>query len=252
MKRVLSNNDDLQSTKFTGTFAYDSKLLKTGYGTSPDNTATSLTNSEIRLLEMRKKFRSQIAESRKRREDLAMRQEDLRFQMKRFEGFIRDNEAKRLRAVKKYLTERQIIEEKTKEGIELRVEFGKAKIACEAMRRKVEEYKKYESYLMDVIDLLPPDYIKIADNVLLGLIMRYNTLYGTYQSLLAEMNTKSKNIREAHTRLQALREEHASRILTLNSKLADLYKERSANSEQLQQLVQKFDQDHRELRKQLV
>lgn len=49
--------------------------------------------------------------------------------MKRFEGFIRDNEAKRVRAVKKYWTERQIIEEKTKEGVELRVEFGRAKIA---------------------------------------------------------------------------------------------------------------------------
>lgn len=58
-----------------------------------------------------------------------MRQENLRYQMKRFEGFIRDNEAKRVRAVKKYWTERQIIEEKTKEGVELRVEFGRAKIA---------------------------------------------------------------------------------------------------------------------------
>lgn len=29
----------------------------------------------------------------------------------------------------------------------------------EDMRRKVEEYKKYESYLMDVIDLLPPGMV---------------------------------------------------------------------------------------------
>lgn len=61
----------------------------------------------------------------------------------------------------------------------------------------------------------------------------------------------SSQIREAQARLQALREEHASRILTLNSKLADLYKERGANNEQLQQLVQTFDQGHKELRKQV-
>ncbi|EUB62660.1 Coiled-coil domain-containing protein 42A [Echinococcus granulosus] len=250
-KMALNSSANTHPSKFIESLTYESKLLKSGNGTAPENSMMNLANSDRRLLEMRKKFRSEIAESKKKREDLAVRQEDLRYQMKRFEGFIRDNEAKRIRAVKKYLTERQIIEEKTKEGVELRVEFGKAKIAYEDMRRKVEEYKKYESYLLDVIDLLPPDYIKIADNVLVGLIMRYNTLYGTYQSLLAEMNTKSKNIREAHTHLQALREEHASRILTLNSKLADLYKERAANNEQLQQLVQKFDQGHKDLRKQL-
>ncbi|VDD77825.1 unnamed protein product [Mesocestoides corti] len=210
-----------------------------------------LADSDRRLLEKRKQFQTQIAESKKKREDLMSRQENLLYQMMRFDGFIRDNEAKRVRAVSKYLTERRMIEEKTEEGARLRVEFGKAKLAYEQMRNKVEEYKKYEAYLMRVIDLLPPDYIKIADNVLGGLIVRYNTLYTTNQSLLSEMNKKSESIREANAQLQSLREEHCSRILTLNSKLADLYGERDRNNEQRQRLMQRFYQNHKELRNQL-
>uniref|UniRef100_A0A5K3FYG3 DUF4200 domain-containing protein n=1 Tax=Mesocestoides corti TaxID=53468 RepID=A0A5K3FYG3_MESCO len=209
-----------------------------------------LADSDRRLLEKRKQFQTQIAESKKKREDLMSRQENLLYQMMRFDGFIRDNEAKRVRAVSKYLTERRMIEEKTEEGARLRVEFGKAKLAYEQMRNKVEEYKKYEAYLMRVIDLLPPDYIKIADNVLGGLIVRYNTLYTTNQSLLSEMNKKSESIREANAQLQSLREEHCSRILTLNSKLADLYGERDRNNEQRQRLMQRFYQNHKELRNQ--
>ena len=55
------------------------------------------------------------------------RQEILGSQMNRFEGFIRDNEVKRVRAVKKYLNERHMIEEKTNEGASLRTEFEEAK-----------------------------------------------------------------------------------------------------------------------------
>ncbi len=85
------------------------------------------------------------------------------------------------------------------------------------MKKRVQLYKKYENYLMHVIDLLPPgkffkfaslawssicliflsdtlDYIKIADNVLGGLIMRYNTLYETNLSLRKEMNEKSEHV----------------------------------------------------------
>lgn len=38
------------------------------------------------------------------------------------------------------------------------------------------------------------DYIKIADNVIGGLIMRYNTLYETNLSLVKEMNEKSEHV----------------------------------------------------------
>lgn len=54
--------------------------------------------------------------------------------------------------------------------------------------------RHFEIIQLDRICYFVLDYIKIADNVLVGLIMRYNTLYGTYQSLLSEMNTKSQNV----------------------------------------------------------
>ncbi|KAM7541984.1 hypothetical protein Aperf_G00000011351 [Anoplocephala perfoliata] len=225
-------------------------ITKLGFEPAMQNASLSLADADRRLLETRKHFKSQIAASKKKREDLEVRQADLQQLMDRFESFIHDNEAKRTRAINKYLIERQMIEEKTIEGIKLRGDFGKAKLAYENMKRKVDEYRKYESYLMQVIDLLPADYIKIADNPLVGLIMRYNTLSGTYQSLLTEMNIKSENIREVHSQLQALREEHASRILTLNSQLADLYKERAVKSERIQQNAQQFDQDLKEMRNQ--
>nr|VZI27992.1 unnamed protein product [Spirometra erinaceieuropaei] len=119
------------------------------------------------------------------------------------------------------------------------------------MKKKVQQYKTFEEYLMQVIDMLPPDYIKIADNVLGGLIMRYNTLYETNISLLKEMNEKSEQIREAHAKLVSLREEHASHILTLNSELAALYTKRERRNESFQRHEQRFNNTHRELRAQL-
>ncbi len=63
------------------------------------------------------------------RMDLAERQEELSFQMKRFEGFVRDNETKRRRALAKCVAEGHLIEAKSAEAADLKVEFRKAKMA---------------------------------------------------------------------------------------------------------------------------
>ncbi|KAL7053684.1 hypothetical protein AAHC03_026928 [Spirometra sp. Aus1] len=226
-------------------------ITKSIYGAALLRKQIKLAEADRLLLEKRRYFQRKITASTARRTNLTNRQLELRDQMKKFEGFVRDNEAKRVRAISKYQTEMYLCKVRAREEADLKTELARVKQVYEKMKKKVQQYKTFEEYLMQVIDMLPPDYIKIADNVLGGLIMRYNTLYETNISLLKEMNEKSEQIREAHAKLVSLREEHASHILTLNSELAALYTKRERRNESFQRHEQRFNNTHRELRAQL-
>ncbi|KAM3173193.1 hypothetical protein ACTXT7_012982 [Hymenolepis weldensis] len=190
----------------------------------------------------------QILENKKKRQDLAMLQREFYDQVKRFEGFIRENEAKEERTDEKFFEELKLKEEDAKEFQQLKQQYREVIPKLEEMEEKVDKYSICESYLLEIASLLPRDYIKMADDDPLGIIMRYNTLADTYKSLLNEMNTKSEQIRELNSQLQSLREEHANRVLTVNSRLADIYKEHAVNDEIVQQNTQKFYQDIKEIR----
>ncbi|VDO04046.1 unnamed protein product [Rodentolepis nana] len=193
-------------------------------------------------------------ENKKKRQDIAVmqrergREREFCDQVKRFEGFILENEAKEERTDEKFFEELKLKEEDVKEFEKLKQQYTEIIPKLGDMEEKVDKYSICESYLLQIASLLPPDYIKMADDAPMGIIMRYNTLADTYRSLLDEMKAKSAQIRDLNSQLQSLREEHANRVLTVNSRLADLYKEHAINDEIVQQSNQNFYQDIKQIR----
>ncbi|CAH8639456.1 unnamed protein product [Heterobilharzia americana] len=165
----------------------------------------------------------------KSREQRALLQNDLNALEEcklKCQGFIKDNEVKRLRALQKFCTDNHLCIVKKKEQQELVSELKKAKERYASLNAKVAGLKKYEIYLQKVVDTLPKDYIKLADDAIIGLIMRYNSLHDTNERLKREMETKAEELRQAQNDLRKLKESHRFLLFNKNSELSALYNER--------------------------
>nr|CAH8875294.1 unnamed protein product [Trichobilharzia regenti] len=153
-----------------------------------------LVEATAELKEKRKVFAEKMAKSREQRVLLQHDVNALEERKLKCQSFIRDNDAKRWRALQKFCTDNHLCTVKKKERQNLISELRKAKELYASLLAKVANLKKYETYLQTVVDSLPKDYIKLADDAIIGLIMRYNSLHSTNERLKREMETKAEEV----------------------------------------------------------
>ncbi|KER20382.1 hypothetical protein T265_11054 [Opisthorchis viverrini] len=203
------------------------------------------------LWEKRRDFNEKMTASSERREQLKKDVSYLQERKLKCQSIIRENDAKRWRALQKFCTDNHLCVIRKKEKQALNAELRKARQNYALLSAKAADLRKYEEYMLNVIASLPKDYIKLADDVIAGLMMRYNTLYETNNSLRKEMETKAEEVRVAQADLKQLVEAHRILLFGKNSELSELYTHRQKMNDLYQGAQQSMIHSHEELAHQL-
>ncbi|KAF7233721.1 hypothetical protein EG68_08730 [Paragonimus skrjabini miyazakii] len=196
-------------------------------------------------------YQDQMLISSERREQLKKDVNYLHERKVKCQSIIRENDAKRWRALQKFCTDNHLCTVRKKEKHQLNAELRKAKETYATLNAKAADLRKYENYMMKVIASLPKDYIKLADDVIAGLMMRYNTLYETNSSLRKEMEAKSEEVRIAQSDLKHLVEAHRILLFGKNSELSELYTHREKMNDEYQGAQQSLIHSHDDLAHQI-
>ncbi|OON21488.1 hypothetical protein X801_02612, partial [Opisthorchis viverrini] len=199
------------------------------------------------LWEKRRDFNEKMTASSERREQLKKDVSYLQERKLKCQSIIRENDAKRWRALQKFCTDNHLCVIRKKEKQALNAELRKARQNYALLSAKAADLRKYEEYMLNVIASLPKDYIKLADDVIAGLMMRYNTLYETNNSLRKEMETKAEEVRVAQADLKQLVEAHRILLFGKNSELSELYTHRQKMNDLYQGAQQSMIHSHEEL-----
>ncbi|KAI8899896.1 hypothetical protein BC833DRAFT_584009 [Globomyces pollinis-pini] len=172
------------------------------------------------MLEKRRiEFAKRMEECREKQDELRSKQKQIKERVSKFEKFLKENDAKRLRANLKAVAEKKMREQKEVELLaiqkQLQVEQGKSS----HILHLIKKHQIYEQYLQSIVDVLPPDYLDVHEPQINDIIMRHKTLVETNKDLIADVAHNQDEIERAQSTLLGLVKEKNDLIMVFNSKL---------------------------------
>ncbi|CAK8673787.1 unnamed protein product [Clavelina lepadiformis] len=205
------------------------QLLQTGINTLQKTSllrkAIEVEQIDAELAEKRDLFRKRMAANKTKEEALKRKQEKIKERVGKFDRFLKENEAKRTRALRKYQIEVRENKIKAKDLVELKTELERLSEAKNMLMKKLESHKKFETYLMHVIDALPEDYLEMTgENMIQSVIQRHEGLSATYTGLLARNSMMTSEIESGQRELDMMKQERNNQKMVINSQMADLQK----------------------------
>ncbi|CAH1262249.1 CCDC42 [Branchiostoma lanceolatum] len=219
------------------------RLLENGFRTLQK---TLLLKKEVEVQRVDEELSAKRAEFHKRMEtckqrqlELQNKQQKIKDRVQKFEKFITENDAKRRRAIQKYQTELKLNEQKANEQQMLEEQLEQLKIRHDKLQNRLEQYKKFEAYLLRVIDNMPEGYLEVGDSMINATMMRYDTLHNTNMDLARRVNRLMDQSEEGNQRLQRLKAEHEQKKVQINKDLSEL----QANQEKTMDANKKMEQD---------
>ncbi|XP_032234517.2 coiled-coil domain-containing protein 42 homolog [Nematostella vectensis] len=238
------DDEDVETRKYQVVNETSGKLLETGLKTFQ---STLLLKKQLEVekvqedLEIkRQQFAERMAACKRKEEELKKKQLQIRDRVGKFEKFIKENEAKRRRAVQKYQTELKLKDQKSKEEEILAAELQQLKARKHSLEAKIAKYSVYEKYLLKVLDFLPEDYLEASDSMLMGIMMRFRTLSATNHTLMQMLSDKADGVEQSQQKLLDMNNNHTQHLVLINSELAHLQQileETSQKNAELDQLL---------------
>merc|ERR1712137_1403716 len=140
-----------------------------------------------------------------RTEELERKEQQLKESLLKFDKFLKENDAKRARAIKKS-AEEQKLEDLQQQLVEER----------ERLSEKLEKHEIYQKFMEKVLDQ-SEEFSETRE-----IIDRYNTLVATHSDLLDREQLNQKASEDEKARLVRFTEEKNNQILHYNNKLAQL------------------------------
>lgn len=182
-------------------------------------------------------------------EELQIRRQKIKDRVTKFDKFLKENEAKRNRALKKYQHEVRQNEIKAKEVKRLNSELETLKQQNEMLKKRLERNKIYESYLTKVIDILPENYLEMTgDSMIHSIIQRHEGLSATNQGLVERNHSIQTGTEMGQKELEDIRQEFNKQKLIFNSELASLQEQKEKYMEKNRILEQKAATNHHKKR----
>ncbi|XP_064599610.1 uncharacterized protein LOC135466163 [Liolophura sinensis] len=204
------------------------RLIETGINTLQK---TLLLKKEVEIEQVqyelackRQEFKERMDMCTHHQIEVQKKQQQMKDRVAKFEKFIKENEAKRRRAIEKYQAEVKMKEQKTNECAALLEQLEELNDRHRYLQKKLASYKKYEDYLLQVIDAMPEDYIPSSEDKLKGLMMRHRTLSDSNKGLVSNLVNTSDELEKLKVELEELKQEHDKRKVSNNSELAILQK----------------------------
>lgn len=171
----------------------------------------------------RRQFAGRMERCMNRQNDLRIQQQQIKERVEKFDRFVRENEIKRQRAIQKYHSEKRQKEMREEEVSVLKLRYQGLQKKQARMIQILENHKKFEKYIQQVVDILPEGYLELTDNMLKGVMMRYNTLQQANEGLLHELMVKGDAIDAAQSELSELNKTGTDEVLGYNSTIAALH-----------------------------
>jgi hypothetical protein len=171
----------------------------------------------------------------RREEELQRRDLQLQESLVRFNKFLRENDHKRIRALKKALEEEKIKKAKGEEALEITAKLSELKRKRHELEKEVTLEKKYQEFLENTAES-NDDYSDVS-----SLISRYDTLSQANVDLRGNAKQLAKELEEMRTRLQKFTEERTFDNLektNLISHLKDSLEEKRAEFQRAQMEVE--------------
>ncbi|KAL7746545.1 hypothetical protein RI367_008072 [Sorochytrium milnesiophthora] len=183
-----------------------------------------LQQVQLQLEKKRQEFKKRMQECREKQEELRAKQKQLRDRVQKFEKFLRENDAKRQRALAKALTERRLKELKEQEMHTLQAQLREEIAKHERIQRINELYIPFEGYLQSVIAVLPSDYLDVHEPHINDILMRHHTLNETNRDLMRTLQQQTDEIETQTNHLNDIMKMKSDTILVYNSQLGALQK----------------------------
>ncbi|XP_056384721.1 cilia- and flagella-associated protein 73 isoform X1 [Hyla sarda] len=185
--------------------------------------ATRLLEKKREMIEVeqalntqKEEFQMKTESLQQRRAELEHKEEKLKDSLFKFDKFLKENDSKRKRALRKAGEERQLAAQKEREAIRLQAENIQLQTRKEKLLHRQGKNSIYQQYLQRVLERTE-EFQEVQE-----MIDRFNTLMATQEKLLKrELEYQEKTERE-RARLLHYQEEAHSQILELNNQIADL------------------------------
>lgn len=171
----------------------------------------------------RREFAIRMERCMNKQNELRVEQQKIKERVEKFDRFVRENEVKRQRALVKFQNERKQQEIREQELAQLQEKYQKLEKRQTKLINKIEDNRKFERYIQQVVDILPEGYLELSDNMMKGVISRYNTLEQANASLLHELMQKDDSIDKAQQDLAELNKSKTDEVLGYNSTIAALH-----------------------------
>jgi len=174
---------------------------------------------EQALAAQKEEFQMKMESLQQRREELERKEFQLKESLLRFDKFLKENDSKRARALKKAADERDGRRFKDKE-IEKLIDETKVFMHKKTkMQKKLEKYSKFQKYLDRVLEVAE-EFHEVRE-----ITARYDTLIATHNDLLANENRNQDAIEQEKAKLNRFIEDKNNEVLNYNNQLAQLQTE---------------------------
>ncbi|KAK2177504.1 hypothetical protein NP493_594g00017 [Ridgeia piscesae] len=169
---------------------------------------------EQALAAQKEEFQMKMESLQQRREELERKEYQLKESLLKFDKFLKENDSKRARAIKKANDERELKKAKEREIERLKDETAELVRGREKLQRKLEKHTIYHKYLDRVLESAE-EFHEIRE-----IIARYDTLTATHLDLLTAENENQDRLESEKQNLMKYREEKNNEILGYNNQLA--------------------------------
>lgn len=162
------------------------------------------------------RFAKEEEQFRKKEEQLRAKDLHLQHQLFKFNKFLQDNEAKKVRADTRATEEGVQIKLREEEIKDLELELEKSRLECAELDDDVTRNQKYELFL-ERVKSTTDDYAEIQD-----LVARHDTLESANKDL-SDIQTESEaKAEELRKKFQDYRKEQENLVLSLTNSIATL------------------------------
>nr|KAF6455152.1 coiled-coil domain containing 42 [Rousettus aegyptiacus] len=169
----------------------------------------------IRLLEKKKEAKIMHHAMLQKKEELGIKEAQLKAHIQKFEQFIQENDQKRIRALKKANKERDLKRQRMRELAKAKQEMAALRLEHQRLSSKLQDYSIFNKYLEKVVE--NSEFEEIHE-----VIARYKTLVSMHYDLMQSAQEGQEKIERAKARLARYMEEKDDEILQHNNELARL------------------------------
>ncbi|XP_070572842.1 coiled-coil domain-containing protein 42 homolog [Ptychodera flava] len=171
---------------------------------------------EQALAAQKEEFQMKMESLQQRREELERKEYQLKESLLKFDKFLKENDSKKARAVKKAHDERDLKKSKDKEIFRLLEEKKELEQARDKLAKKLFKHTIFHKYLEKVLETAD-EFHEIRE-----IIARYDTLVATHEDLIEKDHENQEAVEAERTRLHKFTEDKNNEILNYNNQLANL------------------------------
>ncbi|BFZ07572.1 hypothetical protein BsWGS_10611 [Bradybaena similaris] len=168
------------------------------------------------LAAQKEEFQMKMESLQQRREELERKEHQLKESLLKFDKFLKENDSKRARAIKKANDERELKKQKDKDIERVTKETSLLQKQKEQLQKKLNKYTQFQQYMDKVLEA-GQDFHEIRD-----IITRWDTLTATHADLLERDQKNHDRIEKQRQDLMKYLEEKENQVLNYNNQLSGL------------------------------